>query len=88
MTEFGERLFTALLLRDDGAPLQRLTLPADVSFPPRRIRVPAEISGVAVFEVFELMDARQWPDSVQYRLTSTVPRSPSSAELPEQGQAD
>ena len=67
--------FTAVLLRDDGAPPRALTLPSEVDIPPNRIRVPADFEGASAFDVFELSDDRGWPAEATYRLVATVPRS-------------
>lgn len=81
MSASDQPIFRAVLYRDDEATPRELALPSDVDVPPSRIRIPSEFAGASAFDVFELIDDRDWPGQATYRLTSTVPRS--TDDLPE-----
>lgn len=60
----------AVLERDDDAfeiEFER------TSEPPFELRLPSDIGGAAVMDVFDLCDSTLWPEIVRYRFSECVP---------------
>jgi hypothetical protein len=43
------------------------------SAPPSELRLPSDIGGAAVMDVFDLCDSSLWPELIRYRFSECVP---------------
>ncbi|MGH1527039.1 hypothetical protein ACRAWC_25355 [Leifsonia sp. L25] len=60
----------AVLERDDTAYEIEFE---QTSEPPFELRLPSDIGGAAVMDVFDLCDSTLWPELIRYRFSECVP---------------
>ena len=61
------------------------------SEPPFELRVPSQIGGAAVVDVFDLVDASEWPVLLRYAFSECVPAvmgSPDDLNAEDMGELD